>query len=1310
VGLAVAAGMLLAPVSTQSAGAAAPAISNVRLTAVGSTTATIAWSTDIASDTQVAYGLTTAYGSTSALNSTPTTSHTVTLTGLGANRTYHFQVRSKDATGDLTAHTDRTFSTALGATTAGSLTDSSNSNGIQVTRVTTSEGGKLQSLSANVGAVDASVARRSFQMGVYAANGSVPGALVASSATGTLVANSWNTVPISATLAPSTSYYLAYNTNGSSASVNNLRYVNGGSSGWRTGGQAFGTWPATFGAMSSQSATFSMHATFASDVTPPTVSLTSPTPGDVGGVVTLGATAADESGIASIQFKIDGDNLGAPDTQAPYTATWDTTGLLDGNRRLTAVATDTAGLSTTSAPVDVRTANPAAVRLLSPEPGSIVDGTSVAVRYRKVGAWLPGDGKHVHLTLDGGDTKMDFDADGDQSWTFTSVAAGQHTVVAVVADGSHVELGGSGGSVSFSSTAPDTVAPTVAVTSPAPDATVSGSVQVAAQAEDDNAVVGVQFLLDGNPLGSEDTTAPYAVPWDSTTVANGSHVLTARARDAVNATTSAAVTVAVSNSDPRASVGEWGPLTNWPLVAVHATLLKTGEVLMWDAWEIPTARAKLWNPTTNVFTDVPVGAGLFCAGQATDANGNLVVMGGHDGGQVGTKDVYSFDPDTRAWTRKPDMQYARWYPSVTQLPDGRMLTLSGMKTPYVFANTPEIFNPATNQVTTVPITTPEMHEEQYPQTAVLPNGEVLAISAEHGSVMTLDPATNTWTDRGTTQVPFGAWTSYAPGKFLVTGGSATLDSYDPSNPKPSLKQAKTLDMTSGTPVWRNVPDMATGRSFHNVTMLPTGDAMVLGGSTTVNDFSATGTLTAEQWSPSTNTWRQLASPSRPRMYHSISMLMPDGRILSAGGGRLAPAPDQLNMQMYSPGYLFKGPRPTITSLPGQATIGSTMDLVTPQAADIAKVSLVSLGSITHTADWNQRFVDLPFTRNGDTLTVQAPASANIAPANYYMVFAVDSSGVPSTAKIVQLRTSVPAGDATPPTVSLTAPTGGMAVSGATTLSADASDNVGVAGVQFEVDGAPVGAEDGTAPYSISWSSTSVANGTHTIRALARDAAGNSTSSAAVSVTVNNTAPTNGLVAAWSFNEASGSTVVDGSGNGNDGTLGGPVRTTAGKYGRALTFDGVNDSVTIPDAPRLDLGKAMTLEAWVRPSASSGWRTVLLKEAPGELAYSLYSASGTNRPSAWLDGTSSIGSTALALNTWSHLSATYDGARLKVYVNGVLRADRATTVNVPVTADPLKIGGNAVWGEYFAGQIDEVRIYSRALTATEITGDMNAPQS
>ncbi|PUA80216.1 hypothetical protein C7S10_13740 [Nocardioides currus] len=1303
---------LVVPMATTgSARGAAPAISNVRTTALGATTATVAWDTDIASDTQVAYGLTSGYGSTSTLNGTAVTSHAVNLTGLAANRSYHYQARSRDPGGDLTVSPDRTFSTPLGATTAGSQTDSDNSNNINVTRVTTVDGGKVVSLSVNVGAVDPSVARRSFQMAIYAANGSAPGALVASSATGTLVANSWNTVPITATLAPNTAYYLGYNSNGASAAVNNMRSTSSGSSGWRTAGQAYGAWPATFGSFSSQAATFSMYASFAGDVTPPTVSLTAPAAGDVNGVVSVTADAADDNAVSAVQFKVDGENLGAPDTTAPFSASWDTRTLLDGARRLTAVATDSAGLTTTSAPVDVRTANPATVRITTPAAGGVVSGTSVTVKYIKAGAWAANDGKHVHLQLDGGPTKMDFDTDNDQSYTFLDVPGGQHTVTVLVADGSHVEQPGSGDSRSFSSTAPDSVPPTVSVTAPNAGASVSGSVQVTAQAADDVAVTGVQFLLDGSPLGAEDTSAPYSVSWDTTTATNGSHALTARARDSVNATTSAAVSVTVANSDPRASVGEWGPVTEWPLVPVHATLLRTGEVLMWDAWETPTSQAKLWDPVTNTFTPVPVGAGIFCAGQATDANGNLIVVGGHDGGGRGIKDVYSFNPDTRAWTRKPDLAVDRWYPSVTQMPDNRMLILSGAsQVETTWVDTPEIYNPATSTLSSVPITTPQLREVQYPQTNVLPDGKVLAISAEHGAIMTFDPATNAWTRVGTTQVPYAAWTSFAPGKYLVTGGANALDSYNPNNPVASTKAAKVLDMTSGSPVWSAAGTMASARSFHNVTMLPTGDAMVVGGSTVVNDFSSTGTLTAEQWSPVTNTWKQLASPARPRMYHSISLLMPDGRVLSGGGGRLAPAPDQLNMQWYSPGYLFKGPRPTITSLPGQTTYASTMDLVTPQAADIAKISLVSLGSITHAADWNQHFVDLPFTRSGNTLSVSTPANANIAPANYYMVFAVDSNGVPSTAKIVKLAAYAPPSDTTAPTVSVTAPAAGDTLTGAATLIATASDNVGVAGVRFQVDGSPVGAEDPTAPYSLSWASSSVANGAHTISAVARDAAGNTKTSSTVAVTVTNAAPTNGLIGAWSFNEGSGSTIGDGSGRGNGGSVVGPTWTTAGKYGNALSFDGVDDYASVADSASLDLGKSMTLEAWVRPTASSGWRTVLLKEASSSLAYSLYSASGTtNRPSVWIDGASSVGTTAVPLNAWTHVAATYDGTRLKIYTNGVLRTDKAVTSAVPVSADPLKIGGNAVWGEFFGGQIDEVRIYSRVLSAAEITTDMNTAQ-
>jgi hypothetical protein len=138
---------------------------------------------------------------------------------------------------------------------------------------------------------------------------------------------------------------------------------------------------------------------------------------------------------------------------------------------------------------------------------------------------------------------------------------------------------------------------------------------------------------------------------------------------------------------------------------------------------------------------------------------------------------------------------------------------------------------------------------------------------------------------------------------------------------------------------------------------------------------------------------------------------------------------------------------------------------------------------------------------------------------------------------------------------------------------------------------------------------------------------------------------------------------------------------------------------------------VTLEAWVNPTSLADWRCVMLKErGTGGLAYSLYASDGANRPpSGYIyraRDVAAVGVSTLALNTWSHLAATYDGANLRLYVNGALAATTAITGNIAATANPLRIGGNAVWGEYFSGLIDEVRVYNRALTQAEVQTDMN----
>jgi hypothetical protein len=281
------------------------------------------------------------------------------------------------------------------------------------------------------------------------------------------------------------------------------------------------------------------------------------------------------------------------------------------------------------------------------------------------------------------------------------------------------------------------------------------------------------------------------------------------------------------------------------------------------------------------------------------------------------------------------------------------------------------------------------------------------------------------------------------------------------------------------------------------------------------------------------------------------------------------------------------------------------------------------------------------------------------------------------------------------------------VSGVISLTATASDNVGVSGVQFLVDGNAIGTEDTTAPYSVSWNTISAVNGTHQVTARARDTGGNLTTSPNTAVTVNNTI-ISGLVAAYSFNEQSGTTVLDSSGNQNNGSISGATRV-AGKYGNGLSFNGTSALVTITNSASFNLTTGMTVEAWVNSASNTGWRCVITKETTGDNIWAIYGSGGSATPGFWgvVNGsTYSATGTVLTLNTWTHLAATFDGTTIQFYKNGALAGSRAAPGALPITPNSLFIGGNSVFGEYFSGVIDEVRIYNRALAAAEIQTDMN----
>jgi Concanavalin A-like lectin/glucanases superfamily len=201
------------------------------------------------------------------------------------------------------------------------------------------------------------------------------------------------------------------------------------------------------------------------------------------------------------------------------------------------------------------------------------------------------------------------------------------------------------------------------------------------------------------------------------------------------------------------------------------------------------------------------------------------------------------------------------------------------------------------------------------------------------------------------------------------------------------------------------------------------------------------------------------------------------------------------------------------------------------------------------------------------------------------------------------------------------------------------------------------------------------------------------------------------VAAYSFDAGSGSTLADVSGNGNSGTVANATWSVSGKYGSALSFNGSSARVTIPDAASLHLTSGMTLEAWVDPTTVNGnWRDVVYKGDDKYYLMATSCCSGRPVAGAIVGGSygEAYGTASLAANGWTFLTATYDGSAVRLYVNGTQVASTAKTGNIATSTNPLTLGSDPVYGQYFAGLIDNVRVYNTALTAAQIQTDMTTP--
>jgi glucose/arabinose dehydrogenase/PKD repeat protein len=207
----------------------------------------------------------------------------------------------------------------------------------------------------------------------------------------------------------------------------------------------------------------------------------------------------------------------------------------------------------------------------------------------------------------------------------------------------------------------------------------------------------------------------------------------------------------------------------------------------------------------------------------------------------------------------------------------------------------------------------------------------------------------------------------------------------------------------------------------------------------------------------------------------------------------------------------------------------------------------------------------------------------------------------------------------------------------------------------------------------------------------------------------------GLVGAWGFDETAGTTAADSSGKGNAGAIAGAARTTSGRFGGALTFNGTSSWVTVANSPSLRLTTGMTLEGWAYPTANgrAAWRAMMIKETATGLAWALYPFGDGGRPGghAFTSGEQWAGASAApALNAWTHLAVTYDGNLIRLYVNGTLLATKAQTGSLATSSQPLRFGGDSLWPEWFKGRLDELRVYDRPLAAPEIQADMKRPVS
>ncbi|MBV9481595.1 MAG: DUF1929 domain-containing protein, partial [Acidobacteria bacterium] len=509
-----------------------------------------------------------------------------------------------------------------------------------------------------------------------------------------------------------------------------------------------------------------------------------------------------------------------------------------------------------------------------------------------------------------------------------------------------------------------------------------------------------------------------------------------------------------------ANYGQWttSPAT-MPVNPIHAALLHTGKILVVaGSGNCPPQQtgcpagppyaqgAALFDLSDNSVHILATNWDMFCNGMSMMQDGRVLVSGGTksygtlalvgaqgDAPFLGLPNASIFDPSSEAFIDLPATAHGRWYPTLTELSDGRMMTTSGLNdSDGSNNNTSEIWNG--QQWSTEIVGDPHIANfpgfefPLYPRMHLLPTGHIF-YSAPSSATLDFDPTSQIWT--------LVAWTIY-PGLNDPNGertyGSSVLLPLTPQNnysPKvmimggdnPATKTTELMDLSPAgmqisaacpnyAPCWVQGPPMAQARVEMEATILPSGKILVDAGSAQDED-AKTASLETEIYDPASNSFSLAASSSFPRLYHNIQLLLPDGTVLLAGGNP-AQGIFEKHIEIYQPSYFFNSDgspatRPKAASdAPSSITYGQSFTLSTPDASTIASIALIKAGSVTHSFDMDQRYVGLSFTAGQATLKVTGPPNSNVAPPGYYMLFLVNKAGTPSLASWVQVLGSAAA--------------------------------------------------------------------------------------------------------------------------------------------------------------------------------------------------------------------------------------------------------------------------------------------------------------